>query len=53
MDYENLVFEGGGVKGVAYSKVAYALEEYGVLKGIKKVAGSSAGSIMALLVALK
>lgn len=53
MHYENLIFEGGGMKAVAYSKVPIVLERYGILKNIKKVAGSSAGSIAALLIALK
>lgn len=49
----NLCFEGGGVKGCAYALVPKALEEVGVLKNIEKVAGSSAGAIAALTIALK
>lgn len=51
--YKHLVFEGGGVKGVAYAKIPRALEEFGILQNIKKIAGSSAGAIIALLLALR
>lgn len=51
--YRHLVFEGGGVKGVAYAKIPMLLEEFGILKNINKVAGSSAGAIIATLLALK
>jgi NTE family protein len=53
MDYENLVFSGGGIKGVAYARIPKILDECGILKNIKRVAGTSAGSIAALLIALK
>lgn len=49
---ENLVFEGGGVKGAAYLGVLEALDERDVLDKIKRVGGSSAGAITALLVGL-
>jgi NTE family protein len=52
-NYRYLVFEGGGVKGVAYAKIPIVLEEFGILKNIKKIAGSSAGAIIATLLALK
>lgn len=48
--FKNLVFEGGGVKGVAYIGALSVLEEDGVLDGIQRVAGSSAGAITAMLV---
>jgi NTE family protein len=51
--YRHLVFEGGGVKGVAYAKIPMVLEEFGILQNIKKIAGSSAGAIIATLLALK
>ncbi len=38
---ENLVFESGGVKGVAYIGAIRALEEQNALQGIEKVAGTS------------
>ena len=50
--YKNLVLEGGGVRGLAYAGALSALEEKGVLGHIKKVAGSSAGSIAALMISV-
>jgi len=50
--FENLVFEGGGVKGIAYAGAVAVLEERGVLGDIRRVAGTSAGAITACLVAL-
>ena len=50
--FENLVFEGGGVKGVAYVGALEVLEGEEILKNIKRVGGTSAGSIIALLVGL-
>jgi NTE family protein len=49
---ENLALEGGGVWGIAYAGAIEELEKAGVLGGIKRVAGTSAGSIVALLLAL-
>lgn len=49
---EHLVFEGGGVKGVAYVGALQVLGEHGLLDGVRSVAGTSAGSITALAVAL-
>ena len=51
-EYRNLVFEGAGIRGIAYSGVVRVLEQEGVLPGIQKVGGTSAGAITALLVAL-
>jgi NTE family protein len=51
-DLANLVLEGGGVKGVAYPGALQVLERQGILPKIDKVAGTSAGSIAAALVAL-
>lgn len=50
--YKNLVMEGGGVRGLAYSGALEILEQKGVLKNIENVAGSSAGAIAGLMVAL-
>lgn len=50
-NYEALIFEGGGVKGIAYNGALLKLEELGILQKIKYVAGTSAGSQAALLVA--
>ena len=50
--YTNLVFEGGGVKGVAYAGALEELESAGILAQVTAVAGTSAGAITAALVAL-
>ncbi|TAE29619.1 MAG: patatin [Cytophagales bacterium] len=50
--YRNLVFEGGGVRGIAYAGALTALEQRGTLKTIERVGGTSVGAITALLVAL-
>lgn len=49
--FRNLVFEGGGVKGIAYVGAMAVLEEKKILKEIKRVGGTSAGAINAVLVA--
>jgi NTE family protein len=49
---ENLVFEGGGVKGIAYAGAVEALSERGQLEGVKRVAGTSVGAAVAALLAL-
>lgn len=49
---KNLVFEGGGVKGIAYGGALQALKEKGMLERIKRVAGTSAGAINAALMAI-
>lgn len=49
---EVIVYKGGGAKGIAYVGVQYFLEENGLLRDLKRVAGTSAGAINALLVAL-
>jgi len=50
----NLVFQGGGVKGVAYLGVLQQLqlERSNFLDGVKRIAGASAGSIVALYLGL-
>ncbi|MDP2712540.1 MAG: patatin-like phospholipase family protein [Solirubrobacteraceae bacterium] len=50
--YSQLVFEGGGVKGVAYVGALEVLDDNGVLGQVDAVAGTSAGAITAALVAL-
>jgi NTE family protein len=50
--YKNLVMEGGGVRGLAYSGALKVLDEKGILGSIQNVAGSSAGAIAGLVVAL-
>jgi len=46
----NIVFEGGGIKGIAYLGVLKFLEERGIQ--IAKIGGTSIGAIMASLVAV-
>jgi NTE family protein len=50
--FRNLVFEGGGVKGIAYVGALEVLEERGILPEIRRVGGASAGAIAAVLLAL-
>ena len=50
--FKNLVFEGGGVKGIAYVGALEVLDKEGILKDIKRVAGTSAGAMVAVLVGL-
>jgi len=50
--YKNLVFEGGGVKGVAYGGVFEVLEQRQITPQIEAVAGTSAGAISATMMAL-
>ena len=47
--FHNLVFEGGGVKGVVYVGALAILEEKGILPQITRVGGTSAGAINAML----
>lgn len=50
--FRNLVFEGGGVKGIAFAGALQVLEEKGITPDIQRVGGTSAGAINATLVAL-
>jgi NTE family protein len=50
--FRNLVFEGGGVKGIAYAGAIQVLEQAKILPNITRVAGTSAGAITATLLAL-
>ena len=50
--FTNLVFEGGGVKGVAYLGALEVLEERGILGQITRVAGASVGGLNAVLFSL-
>ena len=47
--FRNLVFEGGGVKGIAYVGALEVLEQKGVLRDVKHIGGTSAGAINAVL----
>jgi NTE family protein len=50
--FKNLVFEGGGVKGIAYVGAMKVLDAKGILPNIKRVGGTSAGAINAALLGL-
>ena len=50
--FRNLVFEGGGVKGIAYVGALEVLDKEGILQDIKRVAGTSAGALVAVLIGL-
>lgn len=50
---KNLSIEGAGVCGIAYSGVILELDKRGIMKGLEKVAGVSAGAIVAGLISLK
>jgi len=51
-DVDKLVFEGGGVRGIAFGGSLRFLEEHKILQQIKSFAGSSAGAIVATAVAI-
>lgn len=53
MNYRNLVFKGGGIRGIAYLGALEELERLGFMEKIQRVAGSSAGAIAALMVSLR
>ncbi|WP_306642293.1 patatin-like phospholipase family protein [Sanyastnella coralliicola] len=50
---ENLVFEGAGIRGLAYGGVIEALNEQGHLDSLQRVGGTSAGAVTALLLSLR
>jgi NTE family protein len=50
--YRNLVFEGGGIRGIAYGGALAELEKQGALQPIERVGGTSAGAIQAVLLAV-
>lgn len=52
IQFRNLLFEGGGVKGIAYIGAMRVLEQRGFLKHIHRVGGTGAGAINALSFAL-
>ncbi len=49
---ENLVFEGAGIRGIAYCGALMELDERGFLQCIDHVGGTSSGSITACLVSI-
>ncbi len=50
--FRNLVFEGGGVKGIAYVGALQELDARGIAPQVARVGGTSAGAINAVLVGL-
>ncbi|MFQ5850649.1 MAG: patatin-like phospholipase family protein, partial [Candidatus Binatia bacterium] len=50
--FRNLVFEGGGIKGIAHVGAMEVLKDKGILPNIRRVGGTSAGAINATLFAL-
>lgn len=50
--FTNLVFEGGGVRGLAYIGALQAVEDAGIRPNVKAMAGTSAGAITAALASL-
>jgi NTE family protein len=50
--YKHLVFEGAGIKGIAYSGAIEQLEEYGKIKEVTKIGGTSAGAITAMMLSI-
>jgi NTE family protein len=51
-EIRNLVFEGGGIRGIAYAGALMELQNKNILDKITRVAGTSAGAIAATLFAL-
>jgi len=50
--FRNLIFEGGGVKGIAYLGSIDVLNKKGIMDQIERVGGTSAGAINAILIGL-
>lgn len=50
--FENVVFEGGGVLGTAYQGAWEVFEQHKIAPQIKRVCGTSAGTISATMIAL-
>ncbi len=51
--FSNLVFEGGGVNGLAYVGAMEVLQAEGILGHIHRVGGTNEGTINATLFALR
>ncbi|XP_070566611.1 uncharacterized protein [Ptychodera flava] len=51
-EYENLVLEGGGTKGIAYAGVLKVLDNVGIMQNLKRYAGTSAGAIVVCMLAV-
>src|SRR5689334_6878597 len=51
-DIKNLVFEGAGIRGIAYCGALKELEDRGLMTKVERTAGTSAGALMAMAVSL-
>ncbi|MEM7802515.1 MAG: patatin-like phospholipase family protein, partial [Chloroflexota bacterium] len=51
--YRNMVFKGGGMRGIAYMGALEQLEPLNFLHNIERVAGASAGAITAVLMSFR
>ena len=51
--FRNLAFQGGGSKALAYHGAIRVLEEEGILDQTRRVAGSSAGATLAMLLSMR
>lgn len=51
--FKNIAFQGGGTKTYAYHGALMALEEHGVLNQIERVAGTSAGAMLAAVISFR
>ncbi|HKI46384.1 MAG TPA: patatin-like phospholipase family protein [Balneolales bacterium] len=51
-NFKNLIFEGGGVKGIAYVGAIDVLSDKGIIEQITRIGGTSAGAINAILIGL-
>ncbi len=49
---DNIVFEGAGIRGLAFCGAIKTLEENGSLQNVKRYGGTSAGAITALLLSI-
>lgn len=49
---KNLVFEGAGLRGIAYCGAIRELESKNLIAGVEKVGGTSAGAVTALCISL-
>jgi NTE family protein len=49
---ENLAIKGGGVKGVAYVGALYELEKANLYHPLKRIAGTSTGSLLATMISV-
>jgi NTE family protein len=50
--YENLVFEGAGIRGLAYCGALMEMEDRGMLQYVERVGGTSSGAITAAFLAV-